>query len=92
MAKFQCLLFVLKRSYISYYIVCMTVPLMFQQNKDFLKSENISENLRWSNGIYINNNHIIKYDNSLNMTNSKNRKHIKDEKLVSQNNRQKMQT
>ena len=70
----------------------MTVPLMFQQNKDFLKSENISENLRWSNGIYINNNLIIKYDNSLNMTNSKNRKHIKDEKLVSQNNRQKMQT
>ena len=27
MQKFQCLLFVLKQSYISYYIFCMTVPL-----------------------------------------------------------------
>ena len=27
MRKVQCLLFVLKRSYIFYYIVCMTVPL-----------------------------------------------------------------
>ena len=27
MRKFQCLLFVLKRSYIGYYIICMTVPL-----------------------------------------------------------------
>ena len=27
MRKFQCLLFVLKRSYICYYIICMTVPL-----------------------------------------------------------------
>ena len=27
MRKFQCLLFVLKRSYILYYIICMTVPL-----------------------------------------------------------------
>ena len=27
MRKFQCLLFVLKRSYICYYITCMTVPL-----------------------------------------------------------------
>ena len=26
-AKIQCLLFVLKRSYICYYIFCMTVPL-----------------------------------------------------------------
>ena len=26
-AKFQCLLFVLKRSYICYYKICMTVPL-----------------------------------------------------------------
>ena len=29
MPKFQCLLFVLKRSYICYYIICITVPLMF---------------------------------------------------------------
>ena len=28
MRKFQCLLFVLKRSYICYYIICMTVPLI----------------------------------------------------------------
>ena len=27
MREFQCLLFVLKRSYIGYYIICMTVPL-----------------------------------------------------------------
>ena len=27
MRKFQCLLFVLKRSYICYYVICMTVPL-----------------------------------------------------------------
>ena len=27
MRKFQCLLFVLKRSFICYYIICMTVPL-----------------------------------------------------------------
>ena len=27
MRKFQCLLFVLKRFYICYYIICMTVPL-----------------------------------------------------------------
>ena len=27
MRKFQCSLFVLKRSYICYYIICMTVPL-----------------------------------------------------------------
>ena len=27
MQKFQCLLFVLKRSYVSYYIICMTVSL-----------------------------------------------------------------
>ena len=27
MQKFQCLLFVLKRSYICYYVICMTVPL-----------------------------------------------------------------
>ena len=27
MRKFQCLLFVLKQSYICYYIICMTVPL-----------------------------------------------------------------
>ena len=27
MRYFQCLLFVLKRSYICYYIICMTVPL-----------------------------------------------------------------
>ena len=26
MRKFQCLLFVLKRSYTGYYIICMTVP------------------------------------------------------------------
>ena len=30
MRKFQCLLFVLKRTYISYYIICMTVPLIIQ--------------------------------------------------------------
>ena len=28
MRKFQCLLFVLKRSYICYYMICMTVPLI----------------------------------------------------------------
>ena len=28
MQKFQCLLFMLKRSYICYYIICMTVPLI----------------------------------------------------------------
>ena len=28
MRKFQCLLFVLKWSYICYYIICMTVPLI----------------------------------------------------------------
>ena len=27
MRKFQCLSFVLKRSYICYYVICMTVPL-----------------------------------------------------------------
>ena len=27
MEKFKCLLFVLKQSYICYYIICMTVPL-----------------------------------------------------------------
>ena len=27
MQKFQCLLFVLKRSYVSYYMICMTVSL-----------------------------------------------------------------
>ena len=31
MRKFQCLLFVLKRSYICYYIICMTVPLRSEQ-------------------------------------------------------------
>ena len=30
MRKSQCLLFVLKRSYICYYIICMTVPLTSQ--------------------------------------------------------------
>ena len=29
MRKFHCLLFVLKRSYICYYIICMAVPLIF---------------------------------------------------------------
>ena len=28
MQKLQCLLFVLKQSYICYYIICMTVPLI----------------------------------------------------------------
>ena len=28
MQKFQCLLFVMKRSYICHYIICMTVPLI----------------------------------------------------------------
>ena len=28
MQKFQCLLFVLKRSYMCYYIICITVPLL----------------------------------------------------------------
>ena len=28
MRKFQCLLFVLKRSYMCYYIICITVPLL----------------------------------------------------------------
>ena len=28
MRKFECLLFVLKRSYICYYMICMTVPLI----------------------------------------------------------------
>ena len=28
MGQFQCLLFVLKQSYICYYIICMTVPLI----------------------------------------------------------------
>ena len=28
MRKFQCFLFMLKRSYVCFYIVCMTVPLM----------------------------------------------------------------
>ena len=30
MQKFQCLLFVFKRSYISYYIICMTVPVILE--------------------------------------------------------------
>ena len=30
MRKFQCLLFVLKRSCICYYIICMSVPLIFR--------------------------------------------------------------
>ena len=30
MRKFQRLFFVLKRSYISYYLICMTVPLRFK--------------------------------------------------------------
>ena len=30
MRKLQCFLFVLKRSYISYYIICMTVPLIME--------------------------------------------------------------
>ena len=35
MREFQCLLFVLKRSYIGYYIICMTVPLnvLFNSHK-----------------------------------------------------------
>ena len=33
MRKFQCLLFVLKRSYIRYYIIGMTVPLSYESNK-----------------------------------------------------------
>ena len=37
MRKFQCLLFVLKRSYICYYVICMTVP---------LKVDKILENIR----------------------------------------------
>ena len=32
MRKFHCLLFVLKRSHICYYIICMTVPLTNLQN------------------------------------------------------------
>ena len=32
MRKFQCSLFVLKRSYICYYIICMTVPLSKQSD------------------------------------------------------------
>ena len=32
MRKFHCLLFVLKRSYICYYIIWMTVPLNFKKN------------------------------------------------------------
>ena len=33
MLKFQCLLFVLKLSYICYYIICMTAPLAQDLNK-----------------------------------------------------------
>ena len=38
MRKFQCSLFVLKRSYICYYLICMTVPLIknLANKKDFL--------------------------------------------------------
>ena len=39
MRKFRCLLFVLKRSYICYYIICLTVSLMF---KKFLSLPNDS--------------------------------------------------
>ena len=34
MQKFQCLLFVLKRSYICYYIICMTVTLKYHVSVD----------------------------------------------------------
>ena len=33
MQKFPCLLFVLKRSFICYYITCMNVPLIIIKNK-----------------------------------------------------------
>ena len=37
MRKLPCLLFVLKRSYICYYIICMTVPLIrYYQNIAYL--------------------------------------------------------
>ena len=38
MRKFQCSSFVLKRSYICYYLICMTVPLIknLANKKDFL--------------------------------------------------------
>ena len=42
MRKFQCLLFVLKRSYICYYIICMTVPLSFKcLLKSIMKMQNL---------------------------------------------------
>ena len=37
MQKFQCLLFVLKQSYICHYIVCMTVPLKTSQKRYFFE-------------------------------------------------------
>ena len=37
MQKYQCLLFVLKQSYICYYIICITVPLSIRR---FLKTAN----------------------------------------------------
>ena len=40
MRNFQCFLFVLKRSYICYYIICMTLPLSrFLKNFPFEKTE-----------------------------------------------------
>ena len=39
MRKSQCLLLVLKRSYISHYIICMTVPLIKLINAERLTNE-----------------------------------------------------
>ena len=42
MRKFKCLLFVLKRSYIYYYVICMTVPLKNRQLLTLQKLETYS--------------------------------------------------
>ena len=52
MRKFQCLLFVLKQSYICYYVFCMTVPLkskspFFPLNKNIQTLINAIPNRKW---------------------------------------------
>ena len=47
MRKFQCLLFVLKRSYICYYIICMTVPLEEPRKKNMVKRNKYLESEKY---------------------------------------------
>ena len=48
MEKFQCLLFVLKGSYICDYIICMTVPL---NKQDHITSESLKQQVPNKTGI-----------------------------------------